>query len=115
MESVCLTSKTSKEERLKAFHDMNTGNLQVIFATKLADEGLDIRRLDRLFLSCPVRSENKVKQQVGRISRTFPEKQDAIVYDFLDSLCSLAQSQYYTRKCRAYNGYEIEEIEFKGI
>ena len=112
IKAVCLTSKNSKTERSLAIRAMNQGEINVLFATKLADEGLDIRRLDRLFLTCPIRSTNKVKQQTGRILRTFPGKEDAVVYDFLDSLCSLANSQFYTRKNGAYVGYEIEEIQY---
>jgi superfamily II DNA or RNA helicase len=112
--TACLTSKNTKSKRTQAIEAMNQGKINVLFATKLADEGLDIRRLNRLFLTCPVRSVNKVRQQMGRILRTFPGKIDAIVYDFVDSLCSLAQSQYITRKKCAYAEYEIKEFEYGG-
>jgi superfamily II DNA or RNA helicase len=92
---------------------MNQGGLNVLFATKIADEGLDIRRLDRLFLTCPVRSTNKVVQQIGRIQRAFPGKQDAVVYDFVDSLCGLTKSQFYSRRRNAYAGFEIKEIKYE--
>jgi superfamily II DNA or RNA helicase len=109
-----LTSKNRKTERSQVIQLINQGEINVLFATKLADEGLDIKRLDRLFLTCPIRSVNKVRQQTGRILRTFPGKSAAVVYDFVDSLCSLAQSQYYTRKKGAYAGYEIKEFEYDG-
>ena len=111
--SVCLTSENTRSQRKQAIDAMNQGEINVLFATKLADEGLDIKRLDRLFLTCPVRSTNKVTQQIGRILRTFPGKQDAVVFDFLDSLCGLARSQFYTRKNKIYKNYELEEIQFE--
>jgi superfamily II DNA or RNA helicase len=112
--SACLTSRTPKSAREEILHKMNTGDLQVLLATTLGDEGLDIRRLSRLFLVVPVRSVNKVMQQVGRIQRTFPSKIDAIVYDFRDSLCSLAESQYHTRLKQVYEaqGFEVEEVPY---
>ena len=109
--SECLTSKVAKETRTEIIDQMNRGEIKVLFATQLADEGLDMHRLDRLFLTCPIRSTNRVNQQIGRILRTFPGKEDAVVYDFRDNLLSLAESQYQTRFHKIYkpNGYTVEE------
>lgn len=109
--SEILTGKVPKAERKRILNDADEGRVKVIFATKLADEGLDVPRLDRLFLTCPVRSAGKVKQQVGRIMRTFPGKRDAVVYDFIDRNIGLARSQWLTRKREAYADFEIEVIE----
>jgi len=79
---------------------------------KLADEGLDIPRLDRLFLTCPIRSINKVNQQIGRILRKFPGKEDAIVFDFRDSLVSLAESQFHTRLKQVYHDFDVQEVPY---
>jgi superfamily II DNA or RNA helicase len=110
--SECLTSHISKNDRIQIIDLINEGQIKILCATQLADEGLDLRRLDRLFLTCPVRSINKVSQQIGRIVRTFPGKEDAYVYDFRDQLCSLAESQFQTRLKMVYqpNGYQIEEV-----
>ena len=98
--------------RREAISAVDQGRIQVLFATKLADEGLDIQRLNRLFLTCPIRSKNKVNQQIGRIMRTFPGKKDAIVYDFKDSLVSLAASQFDTRMQAVYKDYRITEVSY---
>ena len=108
--SEVLTGKVPKAERTRILQDAEEGKIKVLFATKLADEGLDIPRLDRLFLTCPVRSANKVTQQVGRIMRKFSGKTDAVVYDFVDRNMGLAWSQWSTRKREAYKDFEIEEI-----
>lgn len=110
VKSFVITGRDSKEKRVQAIDAMNKGNGRVLFSTKLADEGLDIQRLDRLFLTCPVRAVNKVRQQIGRIQRTFPGKQDAVVYDFLD-INSLAENQYQTRERLIYSEYEVEHIK----
>ncbi len=106
MKSFCITGQDTKEHRQNAIDAMNQGAANVLFSTKLADEGLDIRRLNRLFLTCPVRAINKVTQQIGRIQRTFPEKKDAIVFDFVDNN-SLAKSQYYSRKKKLYEKHNM--------
>jgi len=108
--SGCLTGKDSKGSRRQALSDINTGRLGALFATRLADEGLDVRRLSRLFLTCPIRSTNKLTQQIGRIQRTFNGKRDAVVYDFCDDLVSLAESQFHTRKHEVYEDYEVKDL-----
>ena len=110
--SEVLTSRVAEDIREEIISRMNAGGLNVLCATQLADEGLDMRRLDRLFLTCPIRSTNKVSQQIGRILRTFPGKQDAVVYDFRDHLCSLAESQFRTRLKAVYerSGYKVERM-----
>jgi superfamily II DNA or RNA helicase len=110
--SAGITSRSSKKIRDVALKSINKGELQVLFATKLADEGLDIPRLDRLFLTCPIRSVNKVNQQIGRILRKFPGKKDAVVYDFRDSLVSLAESQYHTRLKQVYHDFDVLEVPY---
>jgi superfamily II DNA or RNA helicase len=108
--SVGITSRSTKKMRDAALREMSQGKFRVLFSTKLADEGLDIPRLDRLFLTCPIRSVNKVNQQIGRILRKFPGKQDAVVFDFRDSLVSLAESQFHTRLKQVYHDFDLVEV-----
>jgi superfamily II DNA or RNA helicase len=92
-----ITGKETQAFRQKALDQMRSGALSVLFSCKLADEGLDVPRLNRLFLVAPIRSTSRLIQQIGRIKRPFPGKKDAIVFDFLDDCISLAKSQFYTR------------------
>jgi superfamily II DNA or RNA helicase len=110
--SAGITSKSTKKIRDAALKEMNKGGIQVLFSTKLADEGLDLPRLNRLFLTCPIRSVNKVNQQIGRILRKFPGKEDAVVCDFRDSLVSLAESQFHTRLKKAYRDFDVLEVPY---
>ena len=55
---------------------------------------------------------NKVNQQIGRILRNFPGKDDSIVFDFRDSLVSLAESQYYTRLKQVYHDFDVLEVPY---
>jgi superfamily II DNA or RNA helicase len=97
VKAVIITGKETPAFRQQALEDMRSGELSVLFSCRLADEGLDIPRLDRLFLTAPIRSASRLIQQIGRIKRPFPGKQDAIVYDFLDGSVTLAKSQFYSR------------------
>jgi len=96
-----MTSKKAKAERERAIEDMRSGKKRYLFATyKLAKEGLDIPRLDRLFLATPQKDYAIIVQSVGRIQRTFEGKSDPICYDYVDSIEYLARS--YKKRCSHY-------------
>ena len=82
-----MTSKKGKAQREKALDDMRAGKKRYLFATyKLAKEGLDIPRLDRLYLATPQKDYAVVVQSVGRIARTFEGKAEPICYDYVDNI-----------------------------
>ena len=96
-----MTSKAGKKEREEALELMRTGQKKYLFATySLAKEGLDIPRLDRLFMTTPVKDEAIVIQSIGRIARTYPGKKDPVAYDFIDLIpfCKRA----WKERCKHY-------------
>ena len=103
-----IDGKTKKNVREKAIEDMRTGEKRFLFATyQLAKEGLDIPRLDRLFLTTPQKDYAVVTQAVGRVARVFEGKETPIVYDFVDSgIRYLADS--YNLRCRWYRKLKCE-------
>ena len=108
-----MTSKKGKAEREQAIEDMRTGRKKYLFATySLCKEGLDIPRLDRLFMTTPVKDYAVVVQSIGRIARTFEGKGEPIVYDFVDSIGYLMRA--YKQRCRHYKkagAYFVEDGE----
>ena len=106
-----MTSKKAKAEREQAIEEMRTGKRQFLFATySLAKEGLDIPRLERLFLTTPQKDYAVITQSIGRIARTFDGKADPIVYDFVDDVGYLVKS--YKQRCTTYkknNCYFVKE------
>lgn len=105
-----MVSKAQKEDRIEAIEQMRTGKLKVLFATyALAREGLDIPRLDRLFMVTPQKDYAVVTQSIGRIARRFDGKETAIAYDYVDNIQSLVKA--YKRRCTTYRkeGCTIEE------
>ena len=96
-----MTSKKLKAEREQAIEDMRTGKKRYLFATyALAKEGLDIPRLDRLYLVTPQKDYAVIVQSVGRIARVFEGKEQPIVYDYVDNIRSLEKS--YRTRCTSY-------------
>lgn len=93
-----MTSKKAKADRLLAIEKMRTGELKFLFASySLAKEGLDIPRLDRLYLTTPKKDYSVVTQSIGRIARVFQGKTDAICYDYVDNI-DFCINQFKRRK-----------------
>lgn len=108
-DSVILSSKSKKDDREKAILDMKNGNKKYMFATySLAKEGLDIPRLERLYLTTPKSDLAVVIQSIGRIARTFDGKRDPIAFDFVDDI-GLLKKKYKDRwrHYRKINCYEV--------
>ena len=96
-----MTTKKGKAEREKAIEDMRSGKKKYLFATySLAKEGLDIPRLERLFLTTPQKDYAVITQSIGRIARTFEGKSNPIAYDFVDDIAYLVRS--YKKRCSTY-------------
>lgn len=108
-----MTTKKGKAEREQALEDMRSGKKKYLFATySLAKEGLDVPRLERLYLTTPQKDYAVVTQSIGRIARTFDGKSDPIAYDFVDDIAYLVKS--YKKRCTTYrkNGcYFVKEGE----
>ena len=82
-----MTSKKAKAEREQAIEDMKAGKKHFLFASyKLAKEGLDVPRLDRLHLATPQKDYAVITQCVGRVARTFEGKEEPICYDYVDNV-----------------------------
>lgn len=96
-----MVSKKQKAERAQALDDMRSGKKRYLFATySLAKEGLDIPRLDRLFLTTPQKDYAVIVQSVGRVNRAFEGKERPIVYDYVDSFKMSIRS--FKKRCTSY-------------
>ncbi len=93
-----MTGKRGKQRREQAIEDMRSGKKDILFASYgLAKEGLDIPRLDRLFLITPQKDYAVVTQSIGRIARAAPGKEDAVCYDYVDDI-AFCENQWRRRR-----------------
>jgi superfamily II DNA or RNA helicase len=94
--------------RKQAIQDMRDKKLDILFATQLAREGLDIPHLNILHMATPKRGDTHhtrkdggaVEQEAGRIQRpdpTNPQKK-AILFDYVDYNVGVFRDQYYSRR-----------------
>lgn len=106
-----MTSKKAKVQREQAIEDMRQGKKRYLFATyALAREGLDIPRLDRLYLTTPHQHSGVIVQSIGRIARTFEGKGEPIAYDYVDDgIVSMVKR--YKKRCTTYRKCGCKFIE----
>lgn len=93
------TGKQTTQERMEIVKRADEGKC-VLYST-IADEALDIPRLDRVHLAWPTRNTDLIVQQVGRIERPHKDKKDAIINDYLDDVGPL-RSQLKERATEVY-------------
>ena len=106
-----MTTKKAKALREQAIEEMRQGRKRYLFATySLAREGLDIPRLDRLYLTTPQKDYAVITQSIGRIARTFEGKAEPVVYDYVDEgIQYLVRS--YKKRCATYRKCGCKFIE----
>ena len=105
-----MTSKRGRQQREQAIEDMRAGRKDILFASfGLAKEGLDIPRLDRLFLVMPQKDYAVVTQSIGRIARVADGKADAVCYDYVDAI-QFCENQWKRRRAH----YRKAGCEFAG-
>lgn len=93
-----MTSRKARREREQAIEDMRAGRKHYLFASfSLAKEGLDIPRLDRLYMATPKKDYAVVTQSIGRIARRFEGKEDAVCLDYVDDI-QFCENQWKRRR-----------------
>jgi len=78
-----ITSDTPAEERKKAIGDLANGNLQMICAVDIFNEGIDIPSIDTVLFLRPTESPLVFLQQLGRGLRKSAGKDFLTVLDFV--------------------------------
>jgi superfamily II DNA or RNA helicase len=100
-----LTGQEKTKERDRVARMAGNG-FCVVFST-IADEALDVPRLDRIHLAWPTKNGAIIEQQVGRVERAHPEKRDAVVFDYVDDVAAM-RAQWRERLGKVYKPQEME-------
>jgi len=93
-----LTGSVKKDRRTELLAAARAGTISVLVATTLADEGLDLPALSRVFLTYPGRARGRTMQRIGQLMRTHPDKNDAILFDFVDRKVPVLRRHHVERK-----------------
>ncbi len=79
--SVALSGDTPDELRDRWIRDLGEGRLNVLTSCNVVSEGTDIPRVTAALLLRPTASYSLAMQQMGRVLRTAPGKEKAIILD----------------------------------
>lgn len=101
-----LTGQEKLEQRLEVYERAALGNC--IILSTLADEAIDIPRIDTIFLAFPTKNTDLIRQQIGRGERPHPDKKQFHIYDFVDYSIPPIKQQYRDRKIEVYRREDIE-------
>lgn len=84
--SLFIKGKDKSSKKDNAINDLLSGELPVLIATPIFDEGLDLVQLEGLVLCSGGKSETKLRQRIGRALRIDKKgkKECAIIIDFYD-------------------------------
>jgi superfamily II DNA or RNA helicase len=95
--AAALVGRMTKKQRAQVLADADSRQLEAIFATTIADEGLDLPGLDTIVLTTPTKALGRIQQRIGRIMRTAENKKKPIVVDLVDN----SKAAWYAHKKRA--------------
>lgn len=88
------------KDRKQKLEEINQGKHNLIIASNIYGEGVDIPRLHTLIIAAGGKSSIKIVQQTGRLLRMFPGKEKAVIYDFIDSGKYL--EEHYEERLKIY-------------
>lgn len=83
---VCfLRGNIDSGERNRVRDEFTAGRVDIIIASVIYDQGINLPICDGLILGGGGKSKGRALQRIGRVIRTHPGKKDAIVVDFIDN------------------------------
>lgn len=91
-----VTGDVAATERRWVMQLFKDGDIQVVAATSLADEGLDIRHLSRVMLTLPEGAKGKTAQRIGRSMRPYGDA--PVIKDLVDRNVDALLSRWNKRK-----------------
>jgi len=81
--AVALHSGESSAPRTQTLDQLESGELEVVFAVDILNEGVDIPCIDTILMLRPTESRIVFLQQLGRGLRTYPGKKHLTVVDYI--------------------------------
>jgi superfamily II DNA or RNA helicase len=93
-----ITGKKTKAERKEIRKEWEEGKLDLLLASTIFDQGINLPTLDALVVADPGKSTSKALQRIGRVIRSHKSsgKRNAIIVEFFDQ-CHYVDKHSYTR------------------
>ncbi len=104
IEARCVSGGTNARERKEILEQYESGNIPVLCACDLLNEGWDSPHTQVLFMARPTMSRTIYLQQLGRGMRKSPGKDFLMVFDFVDN-ANLFNMPYSLHRILGVNDY----------
>jgi superfamily II DNA or RNA helicase len=108
LRAAALDASSPREQRAEQIRRLRAGELQILFAVDLFNEGLDIPEIDTVLFLRPTESAIVFLQQLGRGLRLHPSKSCLTVLDFIGQA---HRSFRYDLRYRALLGGTRDQLE----
>lgn len=79
-----VSGRLRREERENILHEYESGDIKVLCACDVLNEGWDAPQTEVLMMARPTLSKVIYQQQIGRGMRTYPGKEYLVLFDFVD-------------------------------
>ncbi len=83
--AMSVSGRMSEKDRTEVLHQFEVGELKVLCACDILNEGWDCPNIEALFMARPTLSKVIYLQQLGRGTRKSPGKESLVVVDFVDN------------------------------
>tara|TARA_A200000159_G_scaffold164883_1_gene197057 strand:- start:2061 stop:3581 length:1521 start_codon:yes stop_codon:yes gene_type:complete len=111
-----LDGAKSSKSRLESIKDMKNGDLDILIASKIFDQGVDIPELDALILAGSGKSTGRALQRIGRVIRKSEGKDKALVVEFFDNCKYLREhSESRIKVYESEPGFKIKVQKNKAL
>lgn len=109
-----LSGKDSAEKRDKTIKDFENNKIDIILASVIFDEGIDIKCINVLILGGGGKSSLKSIQRVGRSLRKMDGKTKVLIIDFWDN-CNKYLLKHSKKRLQTYQkeGFDIKKIKIR--
>ncbi len=81
LKAALVTGVVKAEKRKEIYDALKRGEIEVLIATTLADEGLDLPPLRTLIIALGGKSKTRTLQRIGRLVRPYEGKRIAVAYE----------------------------------
>ncbi|MFZ8811965.1 MAG: DEAD/DEAH box helicase [Pyrobaculum sp.] len=81
LKAALVTGVVKAEKRKEIYDALRRGEIEVLIATTLADEGLDLPPLRTLIIAFGGKSKTRTLQRIGRLVRPYEGKKIAVAYE----------------------------------
>ena len=111
-----LDGAKSSKMRMDSIQEMKDGELDILIASKIFDQGVDIPELDALILAGSGKSSGRALQRIGRVIRKSKGKKAAIVVEFFDNCKYLRDhSEARIKVYKSEPGFDIKIQKNKAL